>query len=72
MPFSICKEEQNKEDTKGYRKSEFRYGEFSRTVYFPQEIDVEKTDAKLEHGILEINAPKLVAEKNNAKKLTVH
>ena len=31
-----------------------------------------KTDAKLEHGILEINAPKLVAEKNNAKKLTVH
>ncbi len=72
ITINAKKEEQNKEDTKGYRKSEFRYGEFSRTVYFPQEIDVEKTDAKLEHGILEINAPKLVAEKNNAKKLTVH
>lgn len=72
ITINAKKEEQNKEDTKGYRKSEFRYGEFSRTVYFPQEIDIEKTDAKLEHGILEINAPKLVAEKNNAKKLTVH
>ena len=65
-------EEENKEDTKGYRKSEFRYGEFSRTVYFPQEIDVEKTSAKLEHGILRIEAPKLAAEKEGIKKLTVN
>ena len=68
----VKKEEEKKEDTKGFRKSEFRYGEFSRTVYFPQEIDVEKTSAKLEHGILEIEAPKLAAEKGNIKKLTVH
>ena len=72
MTIDAKKEEERKEDTKGYRKSEFRYGEFSRTVYFPQEIDVEKTTAKLEHGILAITAPKLVAEKNNAKKLTVN
>ncbi len=72
ITINAKKEEEHKEDTKGYRKSEFRYGEFSRTVYFPQEIDVEKTTAKLEHGILAITAPKLVAEKNNAKKLTVN
>ena len=71
ITINAKKEEEHKEDTKGYRKSEFKYGEFARTVYFPQEIDVEKTKAKLEHGILSIEAPKLAAEKGNLKKLTV-
>ncbi len=71
ITINAKKEEEHKEDTKGYRKSEFKYGEFARTVYFPQEIDVEKTKAKLEHGILSIEAPKLAAEKGNTKKLTV-
>lgn len=71
LTINAKRKEEHKEDTKGFRKSEFRYGEFSRTVYFPQEIDVEKTKAKLEHGILAIEAPKLAAEKTNGKKLTV-
>ena len=65
------KHEEHKEDTKGFRKSEFKYGEFSRTVYFPDEIDIDKTSAKLEHGILRIEAPKLNAEKTSIKKLEV-
>ncbi len=65
------KEEDTEENTKSYRKSEFRYGEFSRSIYFPMDIDVEKTNAKLEHGILKITAPKLEAEKTHNKKLTV-
>ena len=71
ITINAKKEEESKEDTKTFRKSEFKYGEFARTVYFPQEIDVEKTKAKLEHGILSIEAPKLAAEKGNLKKLTV-
>ena len=72
ITINAKKEEENKEDTKGYRKSEFRYGEFSRTVYFPQDIDIEKTSAKLEHGILRISAPKLAAEKGDIRKLSVN
>ena len=72
ITINAKKEEEHIEDTKGYRKSEFRYGDFSRTVYFPQEIDIEKTTAKLEHGILDITAPKLSAEKGDIKKLTVN
>lgn len=72
LTISAKKEEEQKEDTKGYRKSEFKYGEFSRTVYFPEEINIEKTNAKLEHGILRIEAPKLNAEKAGSKKLTVN
>ena len=72
LTISAKREEEHKEESKGYRKSEFKYGEFSRTVYFPNEIDIEKTNAKLEHGILRIEAPKLDAEKTNTKKLTVN
>ena len=65
------KEEEKSENEKAYKKSEFRYGEFSRTVYFPEEIDTEKTQAKLEHGVLKIEAPKKVIESENRKKLTI-
>ena len=61
------KEEEKEEDEKSYKKSEFRYGEFSRTVYFPDEIDVDKTEAKLEHGVLKVHAPKRFAEKDAKK-----
>ena len=40
-------------------------------IEFPQEIDVNKTEAKLEEGILEIKAPKLHKEKEKAKKLII-
>ena len=71
LTINAKKEEEHEEDTKGYRKSEFKYGDFSRTVYFPMDIDVEKTEAKLEHGILSIIAPKVKAETEGIKKLTV-
>ena len=71
ITINAKKEEKSKEDSKGYRKSEFRYGEFSRTIYFPQDIDIENTSAKLEDGILCITAPKVEAEKETVKKLTI-
>lgn len=65
------KHEEHQEDTKSYRKSEFRYGDFSRVIYFPQEINLEETKAKLEHGILCIKAPKIQPEKAEVKKLEI-
>ena len=71
LTINAEKQEEKNVDENNYKKSEFRYGSYSRTVYFPEEIDIEKTDAKMEHGILKINAPKKEAEKENTKKLTV-
>lgn len=71
MTINAKKVEENKVDEKSYKKSEFRYGEFSRTIYFPEEINVDKTEAKLEHGILKIDAPKKYTENESKKKLTV-
>lgn len=71
LTINAKKEEETTVNEKSYKKSEFRYGEFSRTVYFPEEIDTEKTEAKLEHGVLKIHAPKIRIEKENKKKLIV-
>lgn len=71
ITINAKKEEDHEEKDAHYRKSEFRYGEFSRTVYFPEDIDMDNTSAKLEHGILKIIAPKKEVEKGNVKKLTV-
>lgn len=65
-------EEHNEEEKDGsYKKSEFKYGEFSRNIYLPQDVDAEKIDATLEHGVLKIKAPKLEKEKDTVKKITV-
>ncbi len=71
LTINAIKEENKNIDEKAYKKSEFRYGEFSRTIYFPEEINIEKTEAKLEHGVLKIDAPKKYIEKDEKKKLAV-
>ena len=72
MTISAEKKEENVVDEKTFKKSEIRYGSYSRTVYFPEEINIDKTEAKLEHGILKISAPKKYEEKESHKKLAVH
>ena len=62
------KEEENEEGSKGYKKSEFKYGEFSRSVYLPQDINIEKTEAKLEHGFWKLQSPKMQEKKESVKK----
>ncbi len=63
--------DETKEEDKNYKHSEFSYGLFSRTIQLPEEIDINKTEAKLEEGILKITAPKLYKEKEQTKKLIV-
>lgn len=64
------KEEENKKHK--YHKSEFRYGNYSRTLYFPYEIDVEKSTADLKKGILCLNLPKLQSEDKKTNKLEIN
>ena len=71
LTINAEKQDENKVDEKSYKKSEFRYGSYSRTVYFPEEINIDKTEAKLEHGILKIEAPKMYEDKESRKKLSV-
>lgn len=63
------KEEENQQHK--YHKSEFRYGNYSRTIYFPYEIDIEKSTAELKKGILCLNLPKLQNEDKKTSKLEI-
>lgn len=71
LVINAHKQEEKQTEKNSYKRTEFKYGKFSRTIYFPEEIDIEKTDAKIEEGILMINAPKRHTEKEDKKKLTV-
>lgn len=62
------KSEEQEENNQKYRKSEFRYGMYNRTIHFPREINVDNVKAKLEHGILTLNLPKIEEEKKDESK----
>ena len=65
------KEEEKKTQDHNYTKTELKYGEFSRTIYLPEEINTQKAEAELKDGILTISAPKKESMSENKKKLTV-
>ncbi|MBQ9246797.1 Hsp20/alpha crystallin family protein [bacterium] len=59
------------EEKHKYHKSEFRFGSYSRTLYFPYEIDSSKADAELKKGILKISLPKLQDKDKESKKIEI-
>lgn len=71
LTISAKKEEEKEEKTKKYHKSEFRYGNYSRTVYFPDTINLEHANAHLKNGVLKIELPKLKVNEPEKRKLTV-
>lgn len=71
LKINAKKLDETNEEDKNYKHSEFSYGEYSRTIQLPEEIDINKTEAKLEHGVLKITAAKLQKEKEQHKKLIV-
>lgn len=73
LKIEANKEIENEEEDKKhkYHKSEFRYGNYSRTLYFPYEIDIENSSADLKKGILEITLPKRQEEDKETKKLEI-
>ena len=66
------KKEEKEEKNKKYHKTEFRYGNYSRTVYFPSEINIEESKANVEHGVLNLDLPKLKKESEQTKKLEIN
>ncbi|KIM11903.1 MAG: heat-shock protein Hsp20 [Sulfuricurvum sp. PC08-66] len=61
------KEEVKEED---FYKVETRFGKFARTFSLPDKVDIEKIEAKYEHGVLEVVIPKL-PDVDTTKKITV-
>jgi HSP20 family protein len=53
-----------KQDDKGMRRSEFRYGSFRRVIPLPARIQNDKVQAEFKHGVLHLMIPKAEEEKN--------
>ncbi len=71
MTISAKKEEEKEEKNKKYHKTEFAYGNYSRTIYFPQEINISETQAKLNNGILCLTLPKMKTQEEETKKIDI-
>jgi HSP20 family protein len=61
--------EEKEDKAKTYHLRERRYGAFSRSVNLPSSVDVEKSDAQFENGVLTLTLPK--AEEAKPKTITV-
>ncbi len=71
LSIKAKKIDETEEEDKNYRHCEFSYGEFSRIVQLPEEIDIDKSQATLDNGVLKITTPKMHKEKEQTKKLIV-
>lgn len=71
LKITAKKEEEKEEKNKKYHKTEFAYGNYCRTIYFPQEINVSQAEANLNNGVLRLDLPKLKSKEEETKKLEV-
>lgn len=54
----------------GYHRRERRFGEFSRSIQLPSDLDVSKAKAEYESGVLILRVPK--AEASRPRQITVN
>ena len=65
LTISGAREEEREVDEENYFQRELYWGSFSRTIYLPEEVDVDLAEASEKHGILMIRLPKI----NKAKQM---
>ena len=56
LRISATREERSEDKKNGYR-SEFRYGEFRRSLVLPTGVDTDSVKAEYKDGILEVRVP---------------
>lgn len=63
------RKEEKKEKKAAYIYQERTYGNFSRSVTLPTDVDVDKAEAEFEHGVLTLTLPKAEAVKPKTIKI---
>jgi len=60
LVVSVEKEEKSVEENESrFLRREFGYSKFTQTMILPENVDKERIEAKMEHGVLHITVPKL-------------
>ena len=62
LHIEMEKKSENKADKHHgrYLRREFSYEKFQQTLLLPDDVDAEKIEARVEHGVLNVHLPKLV------------
>lgn len=68
LKISASKKEEKEEKGEGYLRRERGYLSFSRQLPLPEDADVDRTEARLTDGVLQINVPK-IAKAEQKKRL---
>jgi len=58
LTISGSYEDKSEHDDREYSYRERRFGQFSRSVRLPQEVDAENTEAEYDDGVLKVTMPK--------------
>jgi HSP20 family molecular chaperone IbpA len=69
LTITGSREESSEISEQDYYHKELYWGSFSRNILLPEEIDVEMSEAKEKHGLLELRLPKI--DKGRKTKLQV-
>ena len=75
LHIEMEKKSENKADKRHgrYLRREFSYEKFQQTLLLPDDVDAEKIEAKVEHGVLNVHLPKLakIEKPNPVKQIAV-
>ena len=64
LVITMEKKTENKEEKKEgrYLRREFSYSKFQQTILLPENVEKDKISAKVEHGVLNVQLPKISEE----------
>ena len=75
LHIEMEKKAENKEGKKHgrYLRREFSYEKFQQTLLLPDDVDAEKIEAKVEHGVLNVLLPKVqkIEKPNPIKQIAI-
>jgi HSP20 family protein len=73
LVITVEKKNETKDENKDarYLRREFSYSKFQQTLVLPENVNKEKIEAKVEHGILYVNLPKFTENEIQKKQRSI-
>lgn len=69
LTISGTREDEREVDEEHYYQRELYWGQFSRTILLPEEVDVDMAEATEKHGVLVVRLPKINKRKQTKLKV---